>query len=175
MESVTQRTLFSRRCLMSFPSTCVAASGSLHQVAPGTAQFRINIAIGCSPSWASRSAASHSGARGSSHAPSGFTKLPSASNMNSPLPSILSFASVGSSAASAGRSKNPPALPAAAFAALNASRVEAAAHADMKSFCARDSGIGHLSPRRHGQAGLPAGLRKRAAQVQTLRWMSYQA
>ena len=68
------------------------------------------------------------------HAPVGSTKWPCTSKTNSPLPPRAACARRGSSAASFGRSNQPPVFPAAAFAVLNASRVLAAPHADVRKF-----------------------------------------
>src|SRR6185312_7626624 len=50
----------------------------------------------------------------------------------------LAWASAGSSAASVGKSKKPPVLPAAALAVLNASKVEAAPQAETRK-CLRET------------------------------------
>src|SRR5687768_16768624 len=76
--------------------------------------------------------------------------------MNSPLPPIPAWASAGSSAASFGRSKNPPTLPMAAFAALNARRVEAAPQAEMRK-CRRET------PRRFAFVSAASRARRFAA------------
>ncbi|MDF3009917.1 MAG: hypothetical protein K0S03_713 [Burkholderiales bacterium] len=64
--------------------------------------------------------------------PPGSTKWPCTSKMNSPSPPTEACASSGSSAASRGMPKKPPVFPAAALAALKASSVLAAPHAETR-------------------------------------------